>query len=367
MIEWGLFLVGLLHVGAFVHLTIIFRSVENHRNTTVNHLPFYSIVIPVRNEADNIAHLLNDLDELQYAGKFEVIVVDDASEDTTREIVSSFSAKFPLRSFQLPREKKGKKAAITMGVSHAKGDWIITTDGDCRVQAGWLTSFAENMDDNTLMMVGPVKMNYKKLFGALQSFDFSILIGYAASLVRMGVPSMSNGANLAYRKEIFHQVGGYNGNDHVPSGDDEFLLLKVYRRFKKGIQFNSDKRAVVSTEPKASFHELLNQRKRWLSKWTLHRNAKIIFSVLIILLDNLLMIGALVAILSGAIHPLWLTLFLMRILAKGFFSATVNQKIGGNTSWLAVVIYEFIYPFYVVLLSIASIFGYYTWKGRRYA
>jgi cellulose synthase/poly-beta-1,6-N-acetylglucosamine synthase-like glycosyltransferase len=366
MIEGLILVFGALHILAFVGLTWVFHRISCSVQSTDHHQPFFSVVIPVRNEESNILFLLQDLEEQDYGGDFEVIVVDDASEDDTWNQLQQFKAQFPLRFYRLPEGAKGKKAAISLAVEKATGDWVLTTDGDCRVPRTWLKSFARQITDQSLMIVGPVRMQYSNLFGAIQSFDFSILIGYAASLVKLGVPSMSNGANLAYRRWLFQEVGGYEGNDHVPSGDDEFLLLKVHRKYGKGIQFNADRNSAVSTRPKSNFHALLNQRKRWLSKWTLHKSGKIILSVILILLDNLAVIFALIAMVLGWIPWYFLGVLLIRLVAKGGFAWRVNQAFDGHLSWIAVVLYEFIYPFYVVLLSLASIFGHYTWKGRRY-
>lgn len=361
MIEWAIVVIGAIHCGVFLNLIYRFGSMRN-QSSSEKTLSF-SIIIPVRNEAKTLPQLLSAIEALDYPKeKFEVIVVDDSSEDDTLKSVDSRE----IQVFSLPEGKQGKKAAIELGVSKAKNEIILTTDGDCLVPKTWLQSFSQAFDEETKMVVGPVKMTYSNLLGALQSFDFSILIGYAASLVGMGIPSMSNGANLAYRREVFNEVEGYNGNSQIPSGDDEFLLLKVVKKYPLGIRFLKDSGAVVSTEPKPGFSELLNQRIRWLSKWTLHKNPKIIVSVIAILVDNLAMITGILGLISG-FFPLWIGLVLVaRLLVKGIFSTQTNRLLKGKTSWVAVIIYELIYPFYVVLLSLASIFGYYTWKGRKY-
>ncbi len=364
MIEWAIVIVGAIHCGVFLNLIYRFSLLPSPIQSK-NGLTF-SIIIPVRNEVNNLSRLLESIHQQDYPDeKFEIIVVDDSSEDGTLEQVKSESHS-GLKFLSLSGGKKGKKAAIELGVANATKEIILTTDGDCRVPQTWLSSFNQAFDERTKMVVGPVKMTYSNFLGALQSFDFSILIGYAASLVGMGIPSMSNGANLAYRREVFGEVGGYSGNDQIPSGDDEFLLLKVVKKHPSGIRFLKDSGAVVSTEPKPGFMELLNQRIRWLSKWTLHKNPKIIVSVIAILIDNLAMILCILGLIFGFL-PAWVGLVLVgRFLIKGLFSMQTNKLLQGKTNWLAVIVYEFIYPFYVVLLSLASIFGYYTWKGRKY-
>lgn len=333
------------------------------RYSEQTHLHTFSILVPVRNEERTIGTLLDQLARLDYpAHLYEVIVIDDASEDDTAKVVRDRG----IRLLTLPEGKKGKKAALALGVGQATHDIVLTTDGDCEVQSQWLRAFNQCFDSQTQLTVGPVRMQASSFLGALQSFDFSVLIGYAAALVGMGIPSMSNGANLAYRREVFDAVGGYNSNDRIPSGDDEFLLLKVVNKYPEGIRFCNEPSAVVITSAKGSFRELLNQRVRWLSKWTLHKNWKIIFSVLLILFDNLAMIAGLVGILSGSWSAWLLAVWLCRWAVKLAFSWRVNRLLGGQTHPLAALVYEFLYPFYVLLLTFASIFGHYTWKGRTY-
>lgn len=365
MIEW--IIVGVAGVHCLVFSNLIFRFHRLQKNQEFSNSLTFSIIIPVRNERRNILQLLRSIEELDYhKDSFEVLVVDDSSSDNTLGILKDHVFSFTCRALSLGSSEMGKKAAIELGVNEAKNEIIVTTDGDCQVPKNWLSSFSAVFDDQTKMVVGPVKMSHSNFFGALQSFDFSVLIGYAASLVGMGVPSMSNGANLAYRKAIFKEVEGYKGNSQIPSGDDEFLLLKVVRKFPGSIRFLKNSAAVVSTTPKETFNTLLNQRVRWLSKWKLHKKGQIVLAVLAVLFDNLAMLAAVVGVVGGWLEPWVLVAFIPRMLVKGIFSAQVNKLLGGVTNWLAVAVYELVYPFYVLLLSFVSIFGHYTWKGRAY-
>ena len=365
MIESIVFGVAIVHSLIFIFLYLTFKKVEV-KTFPDNQLTF-SILIPVRNERENIENLLSDISNLDFpTERYEVIVVDDNSRDGTEEVVKSFVANFDLKYVWLSNNKKGKKAALEMGINSAKNNIILTTDGDCRVQTGWLSSFDLAFGDQTKLVVGPVKMESRNLFGSLQSVDFRILIGYAASLVKLGKPSMSNGANLAYRREVFTEVNGYEGNSEVPTGDDEFLLLKVAKRYPEGIGFLKDQNAVVCTLPKTTFKDFLNQRKRWLSKWSLHKNVSIILSVLLILVDNLAMLVGWIGLATGLVSFWFLLFLLFRVLAKVLFTSGVDKLLRTPTNFFSHIIYELIYPFYVLLLSFASIFGSYTWKGRKY-
>ena len=365
MIEGVVLFFGILHCAVFVFLTFRFEKLKAPGLTNSEHC--FSVIIPVRNESDNIKKLLDSIDDLDYpSDKFEVLIIDDSSIDGTGDRVREGNWKFNLNVYPLPDGNIGKKSAIELGIQQSKYELIVTTDGDCVVSKGWLQGFNRSFGMDTQMVVGPVKMKAHNFFGAIQSFDFSMLVGYAAALVGLGIPSTSNGANLAYRKSIFEKVDGYNGNKSNPSGDDEFLLLKVFNRHPRGIVFLKDQQAVVETGAIEKMKSLLNQRVRWMSKWRAHGDFKIIISVLLTLIDNLVMIGLMIAVLIAAVSPILLYVLLLRAVAKGLFSCRVNRILKGKTQGLVVIIYEIFYPFYVLLLSLASIFGNYSWKGRHY-
>ncbi len=331
-------------------------------------LPSLSILVPVRNESLHLDALLQDLEKQDYPkDKMEIIVVNDHSTDDTATILANHRSRFSYQWLNLPNGVLGKKQALEMGVEAAKGAFILATDGDCRVGSAWARTFGQKMGPQVHLLFGPVKILSRSWFERIQALDFSILVGYAASLVKFGKPSMSNGANLAYRRATFLEVQGYQGNREIPTGDDEFLLLKIARQYPDGIRFLKHPQAVVTTAARPTFASLLQQRKRWLSKWRSHKNGYIMASVLLILLDNLALVAGWALLLVGWVSTWFVLLFFIRTLVKFNFSYSVNRLLGCRTPLYVFVVYELIYPLYIILLSFASIFDSYTWKGRRYS
>ena len=175
-----------------------------------------SVIIPVRNEQANIGNLLEDLRKQSHR-KFEVIIVNDHSGDLTTAIVVEFT-KRDTRFILLPTQGEGKKKALTTGINASTGEIIITTDGDCRVGSDWLTTISNYFTvPNTKMVFGGVRLQGLSFFSIVQSHEFLSLIGTAAATLWYGFPSMCNGANLAFRKATFIEVGGYTkiGRAHV--------------------------------------------------------------------------------------------------------------------------------------------------------
>jgi cellulose synthase/poly-beta-1,6-N-acetylglucosamine synthase-like glycosyltransferase len=233
-----------------------------------------SVIIPVRNEEKNIIHLLKDLAAQNYpASLFEVLVVDDYSEDLTAELVKAQAeiAPFHLRYLHLGNagQGKGKKAAVNSGVSHAAGDLLVLTDGDCRVQAGWLRHLEYSFRSQGARFIsGPVTYaNPANFFEKMQLVEFAALIGIGAGSMALGAPNMCNGANIAYTKQTFEEVNGFAGNEHVASGDDEFLMHKIFKLHPNSVFFLKAPEAIVFTSAKRTIAGFLSQRVRWASKW----------------------------------------------------------------------------------------------------
>lgn len=333
--------------------------------------PFISVIVPVRNEAGTLVHLLDSLEKQDYGFEnFEVIVVNDHSSDKTEEQVRNWTDKHAALVLTLLNQQEnlsGKKAAITRGVQQAKGEVVITTDGDCIVQPSWLSLVANAFDDGTQLVVGAVGLQEdRSLFGKLQVVEFASLVGTGAATLGWGIPTMCNGANLAFRKSVFEEVKGYEGNEHIASGDDEFFLRKVKARYPQSVRFNHNGGSVVCTRASKSVADFFSQRIRWAGKWKAHGvefSAALAFFIFsfhcsIILLTVLAGLGTLswtfaLPLLGGKV--LLEAAFLFPVLCfstKRIFPVTF-------------LILQFIYPFYVVCFGLAANFLQTEWKGRK--
>jgi len=332
----------------------------------------FSVIIPVRNEAANIASILTDLQAQEYpADLYEVLVIDDDSDDGTLEIAAEVLQRSSMK-YHLVRLKdygmKGKKQAISKALELAENEIILATDGDCRVGPMWIQSYAHKYTKDIQMITGPVRMVEHDFFTHLQSLEFAGLIGLGAASLQSGNPGMCNGANLSYRKSAFHEVSGYEGNQEIASGDDEFLLQKIFRAYPNGVLFLKDKRAIVSTPAKDTLGELINQRKRWSSKWKFHKSYYVKLMAIAVFFNYLVFAYMLVEGLTNeASFVIFTSFFLLRALVLSLYIRSVAVFLGvRNVIWASFVM-EIIYPFLVLFLGIASIFGHYSWKGRYYS
>ena len=327
--------------------------------------PLVSIIIAARNEESGIGHLLDDLSKQHYE-HFQVIIVDDHSSDRTKEIARQF-AEINYRFSLLEGEAEGKKQALTQGIRAAEGTIIITTDADCRVPENWINGLRHYFRDDAIKMVfGGVGMPGKSFFSKLQSLEFLSLIGTGAATAALNLPTMCNGANLAFRKRVFEEVGGYSGNLHIPSGDDEFLMRKILTQYPAGVTFAADPFAVVTTSPSRNLTDFIHQRIRWAGKWKLNAS----FFSKALALFTLCFQAALIVfpffVLRHMVNPMVAAyLCLGKVGLEILFLRSVSHFLRISWSWPAFMVLQVIYPLYVVIIGIISNFSSFEWKGRK--
>ncbi|WP_415837290.1 glycosyltransferase family 2 protein [Pontibacter korlensis] len=331
-----------------------------------------TVIIPVRNEAENILDLLQDLDRQNYPSELiEVLIIDDHSTDNTSSVVDSFCAVSVLQIKCLELSDYvnhgGKKAAVQLGVEQAQGELLVFTDGDCRVGEEWLRSYAFLYEtEQPYFISGPVCFHQTNtLFERMQLIEFASLIGIGGASIALGKPNMCNGANLAYRRDAFELVGGFAGNEHIASGDDEFLLHKVHTSFPQQVKFLKNPKAIVYTKARKDLISFLQQRVRWASKWKSYQSLQVQLIALIVFAVNLLLFLAI---------PLayWSTIPFEAVLGAYFTKFAVDFLfLSRITSFLQVRSYlwymlplQFVYIPYVILTAVLGLFGRYSWKGR---
>ena len=360
----------LLLIGSFI---IGFNKVKPF--TPKHERPQYkfSIIIPFRNEVENLPSLIKSLEELNYPKHFfEIILVDDNSIDDSQELalrlLNCTQLDFHILSNSTTNNSP-KKQAITIGISNAKYDWIITTDADCHVPNDWLNSFNDYLlREEKQMIVAPVMLsNSSSIFDQFQTLEILSLQG--ASIAGFGInnPIMCNGANLCYSKYLFNSLNGFEGNNTIASGDDIFLMEKALKQNKEYVGYLKCKDAIVETKPEESFNKMLQQRIRWASKSTAYKSLKPKSIGIVIFAMNSSIIIGLVLTIFGLLKS-WF--FLMILISKQLFdyvllskSATFfDRRKALNTYFFS----SLIYPFVSVYTVFKAMFSNYEWKGRTF-
>ncbi len=335
-----------------------------------------SVLIPARDEADNIENLLNDLNEQTFPiDLLEIIVIDDHSTDDTVTIVERFAASHKHLTIKLLRlsdttvQQAYKKKAIEWAVHQANGHLIVTTDADCRLPKNWLcclTAFYEKY--NYKIIAAPVKyaFNPNSFIEQFQALDFISLIGITGASIHTRINNMCNGANLCYEKKAFDEVNGYKGNDHLSSGDDLFLIHKLGAKYPNGVGFIKSNEACVITYPKATWQEFLAQRLRWSSKSTSYAERSITLILLLVYFTNLLLpIGLIACFIFPVFIPYFLTSLLVKSVADVLFLYQVTDFFGQRRLLKNILQIGVVHIFYIILVGALGQVSSFEWKGRK--
>lgn len=204
-------------------------------------------------------------------------------------------------------------------------------------------------------------------FEIFQCIEFASLIGTGAAFMHLKAGNMCNGANLAYPKQVFEEVEGYENSPNIPSGDDEFLLQKVKKKYPNEIFFLKSEDYQVKTQAQTSFSAFFQQRKRWSSKWNQHKDWRVgTLAVFIFLYHFGCLIIPFFAFLSDKMDYKYFFFVLMaKIILEFVFLALVTKYFKQSYLWIWIPFIQLIYSFYVVFFAILPNKKSYLWKGRK--
>ena len=330
-----------------------------------------SVIIPARNEELTILKCLESLVEQEYdKNLFEVIVVDDNSEDETVRAVGAFiekNKKINIRLIQLGQEGSGKKSAIKKAIDNSEAKLIITSDADCWMNSKWLSVIVAFYQEwQPKMILGPVLIDKNKTnLQILQRLELMSLTAFTAAFSFKNKPIMSNGANLAYEREIFQQVNGFEGIDDIASGDDVLLMNKIQEKFPGGVRFLKSREAIVFTDPVSNGTEFVNQRKRWVSKGLRRMNTTSIYvAVLVSLIQVVQFISLILSIFYGKFVIIFLLLFTVKFLMDLLLMKAISVFFDAEVPVLKMILLQLVYVFSVILILAIGTRGDFQWKGR---
>jgi poly-beta-1,6-N-acetyl-D-glucosamine synthase len=342
-------------------LTILVIAINRRRlklfNSLADHNIAVSVIIPCRNEGKNLPHIIDDLLNQSYpVSLYNIMVVDDGSEDNTPEVLGRYSGKPNLKIIR--SSGKGKKRAIREGIGLSDAELIVTIDADCRAGKNWLKSIVTfYAETGATMIIGPVIIEADKgFFGKFQELEFFSLQGITAGTAAMNNPVMCNGANLAFKKEVYlrHSV---NLRDEIDSGDDIFLLQSLKKEDRRAISFLESGEAVVKTHPSGTLPSFIRQRSRWLSKAGYYSDPFILYLGIVTFVTIFYMILLLGA---GFFNAEFLILFATVVIIKSlpdFLLLSLSTGRYNRQSLLAWFLpSQIIYPFYVIAVALGALF-----------
>jgi cellulose synthase/poly-beta-1,6-N-acetylglucosamine synthase-like glycosyltransferase len=369
----------MLYSGFVLRYVYFWKQLPTAPTPNDSYLPITAItvLIPVRNEADHILNCLKTILQNNYPQHLlEILVLDDFSTDETPQIVQQVIDNqwfknlrlLQLKDYPPPASPAFKKYAIQLGVEVAKGDLIVTTDGDCRVPEKWLFHIAQFYETKSVQCIAaPVRFDTElNDFQRFQSLDFIGMMGVTGAGIQGQFTLMANGANFAYSKAVFHEVHGFEGITHQASGDDMLLMEKIAHLYPNEIGFLKNKHATVLTLPKPSIRAFLNQRMRWASKSSTYTRMETIVQLATSLFLSLNIVGSGLLCFWG--RSFWL-IFSIQLLVKTmvdfYFLNTIAAFFDRKDLMSRFYKSEIYHILYIVIVGTAVQFKKkYEWKGR---
>jgi cellulose synthase/poly-beta-1,6-N-acetylglucosamine synthase-like glycosyltransferase len=343
-----------------------FFKVKKHQKKDLKPQTSFAIIVPFRNEEENLPKLLRSFSKLNYpTDLFEVILVDDSSREKFQ--VSHFT--FHISQIDNIRVSNSpKKDAITTAMQYVKNNWVITTDADCLVPENWLLSFDNYIQENKVsMLAGAVTYECGDSFlHHFQQLDLTSLQGATIGSFGLNKGFMCNGANFAYTKSLFESLNGFTGNETIASGDDVFLLQKAIEKFPSEVHYLKAQEAIVTTKPTESWKALFHQRVRWAAKTSSYKSSYGKFMGFVVFFGNLSFVIAFLLFLFQILNYSFFVLFAFLKFMVDFVLLSKTNQFLKNTRLKSFLLSSLFYPFFSTSVALYSLFGSYEWKDRRF-
>jgi len=373
-----LFLVtAAIYAGFIVYFFAGLKKLENDPHTDSHKSPGFSVIIAARNEEAHIEKTVLSLGSQNYPkSSYEIIVVNDRSTDKTAEILEKLSIRIEnLRVLTVDRVPDGispKKHALRLAVKYSQFDWIITTDADCLLMSDFLKSYSSLVTDNlgvasglTLFHLDQYRNGFEERWQKMQNIEFISEQLVSAGAIGHNVGFSANGANLMFRKGLYHRREEDSLKSNVVSGDD-FFLIQTAHRLGYQLKFNFHPASVVKTLPVRTLRELINQRARWGSKVGMASRPVLMFSINTFVYYLALSIYGALMFFIPRLVPVFLVLLGVKLISDTIYLIHGYKKLNLKLSPTSYVLMAILHaPFIVFCVLVGNLFGF-SWKGERY-
>lgn len=383
----------LLYIGwQLINLRAWYKTIAGPQNvlpTTNNAFPTIALLVPFRNEAPNLPDLSASLLAQDYPGQLELIFIDDHSTDGGAELLPPGITLLKLKDYLKGEPTVAhKKAALTYAIAATQADIIITTDADCYWPTDRVSHLAAEFEGGADVVLGPVLITPADGFcNAFQALDLAAYQFLTAATAHQGRPALANGANFAFRRQLFEIVGGYQGVDHLPSGDDVLLLHKFYQPKLWPIANQESKipsasndgtthyplpttnyspKAAITTKPVTGWPALWRQRLRWAGKAGNYNNPKLSFAQALAFALSAAIVLSLITLPLHLRPRLIIMLWGGKALIDLFCLWPVMKHFRQQETIRWYPLATIVYPFFLFGVGTAALLGFTAkWKGRN--
>ncbi len=323
--------------------------------------PKLSVIIALRNEEKNIDQLINSLSQLNYPEEnFEVILVDDNSNDKTFSLIESRIA--GKKNYTLikadQKEFEGKKGALSVGITNAKNNFIVITDADCKPELNWLKAMASKLDAgfDFVFGVAPIESG-ETLVKKLSAFENLRNTYLTIAAVGLNIPYSAAARSFAFRKKSYERIGGYSKTIETLSGDDDLLLREAVKN-KMLIGTLIDPEAFVYSPAPKSFDEYFKQKHRHLQT-SFHYLLK---QKLFLAFWHLINLLSLLSIFLIFISPVLALPFAVKITYDLFIAIKHQKELGHKFKFYEIIYLQILFEIFLVINFFKSLSGKTEWK-----
>lgn len=321
-------------------------------------LPPLSVIICARNEAENLARFLPDVLKQDYPS-FEVVVVNDCSEDNTFDVLGLLMKQFPHLKVSMIQKDPGfthtKKLAMLIGIKAAKNDLLVFTDADCKpASPNWLREVAAaSAREKTDIILGygaympetgllNSYIRYETMFTAMQYFGMTMA----------GKPYMGVGRNLAYRRSFFFAKGGFGPHNHIMSGDDDLFVNRNSTPDNCSLMWSHD--SFTLSVASKTIGEWIKQKRRHLTASKYYRTADK-FRLILEPFSRVAWYGLAVNMLIlTASWPVVLFLLLSRFIMRAVILRKAAATFNEGQLWYISLFFDILAPFLTAFLYLSS-------------
>lgn len=361
----------------------------------LDNFPTVSVIVAARNEEEKLPDCLSSLLNQTYPDKLlEIILVDDNSTDKTLSITESFAKKHSnlkvIRSSQKKHASEsrltGKQAALDLGIQSSNGEIILSTDADCVVPPTWVEGMVASFSSDEIGIVTGFSLlrdstsepSFKKaglidrlsyllhsIFIKLQSLELLSLFSAFVGSFGLGIALGSTGNNIAYRREVYDELGGF-ANLGFTVAEDNMLVQWADKNTNWRILPVCNREVNVKTYPMETFLDFLQQRIRWASNSL--ENRPLLVGFMVAVYGFYLFIPVMIAMaFLGLLNWTLVTVLLLLKIIPEFLLVWRGLHIFGQSHLMKYFpLVEFFQWFYVMVCGVAGLLGRVIWKERKY-
>jgi biofilm PGA synthesis N-glycosyltransferase PgaC len=318
-----------------------------------------SVVIPFRNEAENLTELIDSINRQSRFPK-HIYFVNDYSEDEGLSLIYDVKCDFSI--LEMPENRFGKKEAIRLAILNIKTDYVLTLDSDIELNDVYFESL-EKLQNNDLLIL-PVVMKGKNFVQKLFELDYALSNAMNTSISGLFRPFLASGANLLFKRSSFLKYDSFENHRTIASGDDIFLL-NDFRRNNCSIELVSEMSFSVSTATPLSVKDFISQRLRWIGKGNKVGDQ---LSNGLAVIASIIHIGFSILLVIQIIHHKWIELLLfvgLKMMLELVVYFLYFKNIKRLKTWAMLPLSTFIYPIYIVVLMVLLPILKPKWKNRK--